>query len=74
MEVGTEGLANSHIDIIGLLVSNNLSAYVQSITPYVSSLPKKDNKYAHWYSTALAPGQEITLFVITNGKSGVQCH
>lgn len=60
LEIGTRGVVN-HIEIIGLLMSKALGAYVELVAKSVNPLP------------SLPPGQKIFLHVITDGKPGTRC-
>lgn len=65
LQIGTRGVANDSVDIIGVLTSRAIYSFVSSIRAQNDLL---------WSSQQLPPGPKVTLPVITNGKRGQSCH
>lgn len=65
LQIGTRGQAKDHVDIVGVLASND-------VYQYISSIQAKNDVF--WISGALPPGPTIKLAVVTNGKNGLSCH
>lgn len=64
LQIGTRGQAGFHVDIVGVLTSRPILRYMASIRALHG---------APWISEALPPGPEISLPVITNGRTGLTC-
>jgi hypothetical protein len=65
LQIGTEGGADTDVDIVAVLTTNSIYQYMNSI---------KTREDAPWISEVLPPGQEISLPVVTNGERGLPCH
>lgn len=65
LQIGTRGVANNSVDIIGVLTARTIYSYISSIRAQNDLL---------WSSQQLPPGPNVTLPVITNGKRGQSCH
>jgi len=65
LQTGTEGEADTNVDIVAVLTTN-------SIYRYINSVLTRNN--APWISEMLPPGPAISLAVITNGERGLPCH
>lgn len=65
LQIGTKGVANTDVDIIGVLTTTAEYSYIGSI---------RAEKNLLWFSHQLPPGPRVILHVITNGHQGMSCH